>query len=245
MTPVSVVCWRWSPKPDYRSTFGPETVNTLRAMVRRHYRSDVRFICVTDDTQGLDPGVEVIPDWKDHVSIPSPHGGKNPSCYRRLRMFAPDIASAFGSRFVSLDLDTVITGDLNPLWDRSEDFVIWGDTNPRTPYNGSMMMMNAGARPQVWTQFDPRTSPKLAMRAGFFGSDQGFLSYILGPNETKWGKKDGVYSFRNDLQEAKNIPANCRIVFFHGRHDPWTGFVQTQYPWVKAHYGLTETAVAR
>lgn len=244
MMPVSVVCWKWAPRPGYRSTFGPDTVNVLRSMVRRYYRNDVRFICVTDDSRGIDPGIEVIPDWKDYVDVPSPHGGKNPSCYRRLRSFHPDIAAAFGPRFVSLDLDTVIVSDLTPLWDRPEDFVMWGNTNKKTPYNGSMMLMTAGARSRVWTEFNPRISPKQSMQAGFFGSDQGYISYILGPNEKKWSTKDGVYSFRNDLQKSKTLPSNARIVFFHGRHDPWSGYIQREYPWVKAHYGMAEVAGA-
>lgn len=237
MMPVSVVCWRWAPRDGYRSSFGPETVNTLMSMVRRHYRSDCRFICVTDDTQGLDPGVEVIPDWKDFANLRSPHGGNNPSCYRRLRAFAPDIADHFGSRFVSIDLDTVITADLNPLWDRPEDFVIWGDTNPNpaSHYNGSMFLLTAGARRQVWEKFNPLTSPAKSRASGAFGSDQAWLSLCLGGGEKKWGRADGVYSFRNDLQKCQQIPGNCRIAFFHGRHDPWGDFAK-QYAWVSENY---------
>jgi hypothetical protein len=74
-----------------------------------------------------------VPLWDDYAQRPEPARRKNPSCYRRLRAFAPDIAATFGQRFVSIDLDCVITGDLRPLWNRSEDFVIWGDTNPQHP----------------------------------------------------------------------------------------------------------------
>ena len=90
MKPESVICWKWKPREGYRSTYGPETVNTLAAMVRRHYGHKHRMICVTDDSHGIDPRVEVIPAWNDYANVPSPHGGKNPSCYRRLRMFHPD-----------------------------------------------------------------------------------------------------------------------------------------------------------
>jgi hypothetical protein len=234
---MTVVCWRWKPADGYRSTFGPETVNVLRRMVARHYPSPHRFVCVTDDPDGIDKDVEVLPLWNDFADLPSPHGGKNPSCYRRLRMFHPEIGQVFGERFVSMDLDTVITGDLRPLWDRPEDFVAWGDTNPQpgSHYNGSMILMRSGSRSKVWTQFDPVTSPKMALRARCFGSDQGWISYCLGAGEARWGKSDGVYSYRNDLQRAKALPENCRVVFFHGRHDPWTDFGQG-IDWVKAHY---------
>jgi len=234
--PVSVVCWRWAPRPGYRSTFGPETVNTLRSMVRRHYREDVRFICVTDDAEGLDAGVEVVPDWKDYADLRSPHGGNNPACYRRLRAFHPDIAEVFGPRFVSMDLDCIATGDLGPIFDRDVDFAMLGDTNPTTHYNGSLLLMNAGARPQVWTQFDPNTSPKESRRAGFFGSDQGWISHCLGGGETKFGRADGIYSFRNDLQDKRGLPADARLVIFHGRHDPWAPYVQANYLWTGVHY---------
>lgn len=209
-------------------------------MVARHYPHPHRFICVTDNPAGIDPDVEILPDFKDYADIPSPHGGKNPSCYRRLRLFHPDAGQWFGERYVSMDLDILITGDLTPLWHRKEDVVFWGDTHPKTFYNGSMMLMTAGARPKVWRDFNPQTSPKLALGAKHFGSDQGWISYCLGPGEAKWTKGDGVYSFRNHIaphgNSVKHMPNGMRVCVFHGRHDPWSDWVQYKYPWVKAHY---------
>jgi hypothetical protein len=236
MTPLTVVTWKWAPKPGYRSTFGPATVNVLRRMVARHYPAPHRFVCVTDDATGIDPDIEIVPDWKDFADLPAPTGARNPSCYRRLRMYAPDIAAVFGPRFVSLDLDLVITADLTPVFDRPEDFVIWGDTNPRTFYNGSMVLMTAGARPHVWTSFDPVTSPRQARAVGHFGSDQGWISYCLGPHEVRWTKGDGVYSFHNHLQHAQRLPPDARVVVFHGHRDPWQRQVQQRYPWIATHY---------
>jgi hypothetical protein len=233
----SVVCWRWEPKPGYRSQYEPATVNTLAAMVRRHYPHPHRFICVTDNPHGLDPRVEVLPAWNDYADLPSPHGEKNPSCYRRLRMFHPKAAEWFGERFVSLDLDVVITGDLTPLWHRPEDIVLWGDTNrkPGSHYNGSMILLAAGSRPHVWTEFHPITSPRLAKSAQCWGSDQGWISYCLGPSEANWSTADGVYSFRNNIQVARTLPPNTRMVIFHGAHDPWSRYAQ-QWPFVRKHY---------
>lgn len=235
---LSVVTYKWTPAPGYRSTFGPDAVNTLQRMVARHYPHPHRFFCFTDDTRGLDASVEAFPLWNDFADVPSPHGAKNPSCYRRLRSFSPEFADIVGPRFVSMDLDCVIVGDLSPLWNRADDFVMWGDTNPLpgSHYNGSMMLMSTGARRQVWERFDPRTSPKTTLRAGCWGSDQGWISYCLGPGEAKWTKQDGVYSFRNDLKNgSKPLPANARVVIFHGRFDPWSRECQ-QLDWVRAHW---------
>lgn len=246
---LRVVCWKWAPKPGYRSTFGPETVNTLRRMVARHYAGPHELVCITDDPAGIDAGVRVIPLWDDHKDVPSPHGPGNPSCYRRLKAFSAEAAELIGPRFVSIDLDVVITGDLAPLWDRPDPFVIWGDTSPRTPYNGSMFLLEAGSRRQVWEGFDPLSSPQEAKRQGYWGSDQAWIGAALGPNEPRWGVADGVYSFRNHILQAMAprrpgatlppplaLPGDARVVFFHGRHDPWDSDIRAAHPWVAEHY---------
>lgn len=235
---LTVVTWLWE-KPGYRSAFGPVHVNALQQMVANHYRGPHRFLCVTDMTQGLNPHVAVVPPWNDFATLQSPYGAHQPSCYRRLRAFHPEIGQVFGDRFVMLDLDTVITRDVTPLWNRPEDFVIWGETDPRSFYNGSMMLMTAGARPQVWTEFDPDRSPAEAHRAGRFGSDQGWLSHCLGKGEATWTREDGVYSFRVHLQKSgtNTLPEDARIVMFHGGVDPWSDRAQ-QLPWVRQHYPL-------
>lgn len=242
--PESVICWKWKPQSGYRSTYGPETVNALFRMVSRHYRHPHRQICVTDDPRGIDPAIEIVPMWMEYAHIPSPHGRKNPSCYRRLRAFAPDAADFFGARFVSLDLDTVIVDDLTPVWDRPEDFVIWGDTNPQpgSHYNGSMFLSTAGTRTQAWTAFDPATSPRLSLQAGCWGSDQGWLSYVLGGGEARWTTTDGVYSYRNHIKAgSRRLPVNARVVSFHGNVDPWSLEAQ-RLDWVRAHYGVVQEA---
>lgn len=233
---LRVVTWFWRPAHSYRSKFTSTHVNTLRSMVARHYAQPHEFVCVTDASHGLDPSIRVVPAWNDFAAVQNPNGRHNPSCYRRLRAFAPDIETALGSRFVSLDLDTVIVGDVTPLWDRPEDFVIWGETNPRSYYNGSMWLLKAATRTKVWTEFNPKTSPMTAKNAGKFGSDQGWISYCLGKGEATWTTADGVYSYNVHLRSRPNdLPANARIVMFHGSTDPWSPVAQ-QIPWVRKHY---------
>lgn len=235
---LTVVTWKWD-TPGYRSTFTSEAVNVLARMIGRHYPKPHRVVCVTDRPEGLDSAIEPISAWNDFADLPSPHGRRNPSCYRRLRLFHPDAAQYFGDRYVSIDLDAVITGNIEPLWDRPDDVVFWGDTNPQkgSHYNGSMMLLRAGARPHLWTEFNPQTSPDLARVNGSWGSDQGWISYRLGPGEARWGKADGVYSFRNDIKSlpGKPLPADARIVFWHGSDDPW-GELGQQLPWVREHW---------
>jgi hypothetical protein len=237
---LDVITFKWT-KPGYRSTFNANTVNTLRAMVARNFHRPHRFTCITDDPAGLHSKVRAFPLWSDLGDMQSPHGRQNPSCYRRLRLFAPDAGDVIGGkRFVWLDLDTVITGDVTPLWSRPEDFVAWRGTAGLNPYNGSMIMLTAGARPKVWTDFDPATSPLAARRAGFIGSDQAWIAFCLGKGEATWTDADGVYSWRMKLRRNRGIlPADARIVFFHGHADPWHSWTQQQAPWIKDHWRLS------
>jgi hypothetical protein len=215
---LNVVTWLWG---NGSGKFNAGHVNTLASMVRRHYAAPYRFRCVTNTPAGIAQGIEIVPDTADFAGVKSPHGGRNPACFRRLRMFSAAAAGALGDRFVSLDLDAVITGDLLPLWNRPEPFVGWRDPMHARQINGSMMLHTAGTAPAVWDTFDPAESPKIARDAGFMGSDQGWVSYCLAGRCATWGARDGVYSYRCDVAPHRRLPHNARIVFFHGNPKPW------------------------
>lgn len=234
---LDVCCFKWKAAPGYRSKFEGKHVNVLASMVRRNYQKPHRFSCITDDPSGIDSSIRIIPLWKDHAKLQSAYGLKNPSCYRRLKLFSPEAREIIGPRFVSLDLDIVITGDLSPLWDRPEDIVFWKSPipPPRYRYNGSMILMTAGARPQVWTDFHPIHSVRETKMKGIFGSDQAWISMKLGAGEATWDKGDGVYSYRLELNPQKQLPANATVVIFHGEFDPW-GSQPQQLDWVRRHW---------
>ncbi len=239
---IDVVCWLWKPSPGYRSQFSPQYVNILKNMVARNYPHPHRFNCITDDvTQGgFDPEVNLIPLWDDHRKRESLYGPNTPSCYPRLRAFDKHTMLSFGmKRFVSIDLDVVITGDLTEVFDRKEDFLIWGATLRRTPYNGSLWMMNVGARQQVWDRFsqDPEKLITRARGAGFYGSDQAVMNYVLGPHEVKLDEQHGVYSYRMHVKPVNGtLPKNAKIVFFEGHYDPWNPATQDVAPWITRYY---------
>lgn len=234
---MNFVCFKWTPAPGYRSKFGPDTVNTAWSMIARNYDGPARLFCVTDDPHGISAEVTVVPLWDTFAHMKSPHGIAYPSCYRRLPAFGDAAGKIFGPRFVMLDLDVVVTGLLNPLFDIDDDFKIWGDTARGTPYNGSLVYMLAGARRQVFDTFDPIESPKKGRALGYIGSDQAWIGACLGPGEKKWTSRDGVFSFRNEIQrQGGQLPPGARIVIFHGAVDPWQPTARAQYRWIREHY---------
>lgn len=230
---ITVVSWLWPGPWSYAAAH----VNQLAAMVRRWYPDPMRFVCVTNMRGGFDSHVELVVDREDFKDTPSPHGAAYPSCYRRLRLFAPDAWKEFGERIVSIDLDCVITGDLRFVWNRPEDFVIWRDPGNRTPYCASMLMLRAGSRSRVWSDFDPLRSPQAAKAAGRTGSDQGWIAHCLGPNEATWKAADGVLSYRMDGLRRNFLPAGARAVFFHGRPKAWEAEPQG-LAWVREHFNV-------
>lgn len=230
---ITVVTWKWRNEA-YRSKYEAKHVNALYHQFKLRLRMPHRFVCVTDDPAHV--ACETIPVW-DGPLADKVHE-KRPNCYRRLYAYSKEAEELFGERFVSVDLDVVVTGDLDPLFeplaDGDVDFQIWGAyTHPTTPYNGSMWGMRAGARSHVWEQFNPETTPGEARRRNFFGSDQAIMSMLLSSDEAVWTQEDGVYGYRNDLRRTPHaLPDNARLVFFHGRLKPWMQEIRQRCPWI-------------
>jgi hypothetical protein len=227
---LTIVTFKWS-TPGYRATFGPEHVRTLQRMVARHYHEPFRFVCFNDDPRGIEDVAQ--PLWRDYAAVPNPTGGGRPSCYRRLKLFDPAMASILGDRFVMLDLDVVLCGDVTPLWQRTEDIVLWKSPTGEWPYNGAMLLASPGVRPSVWGDFDPEESPRETTALGYRGSDQAWISHKLGWDEATWGEPDGVYYYPK-LPSRDALPPNARIVFTTGGSAPWK--IRLRHAWIREHY---------
>ena len=50
-----VICVKWG------TAYGPEYVNRLYGMLRRHVTGDFRLVCLTDNAEGLRPEVDAYP----------------------------------------------------------------------------------------------------------------------------------------------------------------------------------------
>jgi hypothetical protein len=235
--PLTFVCWKWKSPVGYRSHFDAATVNVLYSMLERHYHAPFELVCVTDDPAGISPYVRTVKLWSDYANVPSPHGRGSPSCYRRLKMFSREAATILAPRFVSIDLDVVICGDVTALFAHTLDFKMYGDTARGTPYNGSLIQHTAGTRPQLWEDFNPLTSPQIGLKLKYIGSDQAWIGACLGPNEAKFTAADGVYSYRNQIApKGGMLPVTAKIVIMHGHVDPWNPLMQRKHAWIKEHY---------
>lgn len=223
---LTALTWLWTQK-EGRAAFNATHVNVWAAMLRRHCTLDLDIACVTATPQGIDPSVRIIAPPGEWDGLQTSHWrGGRPSCYRRITMFRPDAADIFGERFVCMDLDVVIGANIDAILDRDEDFVINSpsESGPRRLYNGSMMMLTAGARAKVYETFTPEKAEEASTR--YMGSDQAWIAYVLGKGEAMWSPADGVKRWGQEPGP---------IVFFPGHVKPWDVL---DHEWVGEHYRL-------
>lgn len=226
---LTVLCWYWN-QPEGRTRYEPLHIAIWRDMVRRHLSIPHRIAVVTNEDISIE-GVEIIrpPCSFEDVRVPS-WPEHRPQCFRRLVMFREDAAQWFGERFVCMDLDTVIAETLDPLFNTDADFKIARGTARGRPYNGSMMLLTAGSRPQVYNEFNYAGAIKAGSR--FVGSDQSWIAHCLGPKEAVWKEADGLHYY--GLPRTPYIER--RITFFPGSRKPWQ---TTHDPWVAKNYRLS------
>lgn len=218
---LTFVCFLWrDARYRYGERYGAHHVNVLRSMLDRHMSRGHKLVCVTDDPTGIDDRVGIVPLWDDHRKI----GGT----YTRLKLFAPEMKDVIAPRFMLLDLDCVIVGDLAPLWETTENFVTWRSFDPKTPYNTGMFLLRAGSLPHVWHDFKPPESLRDIAVTGMIGWEQIWIS-MKAPGYRTWGPHDGVLNYRYGLRGAEP-PDDARIVMFPGEKDPST----VDDTWVKA-----------
>ncbi len=228
---LRVMTWFWA-QPGGRTHYSAQHVNIWADMVRRHLTIPHRLACVTDIPAGIDPSIEIIDSPRDFEDVRIPTWGPDkPQCLRRLAMFAPDAGERFGERFVSMDMDCVIADSLDPLFDTDADFKMYRGTSGERPYNGSMLLMTAGARPQVYDRFTPEGAAEAGQK--YVGSDQAWISHVLGRGEATWGPEDGVCWYS---RMGMRLTPNPRLLFFPGTPKPWEVADRNQNPFVVEHY---------
>jgi len=217
MLTVVLFLWHTQQTPH---RFESKHVNTMQRMLAMHLKVPHRIVLVTDNGHGVDSRIKCIPIDAALTAT---------SRFAKLMLFRPDAAELFGgSRLLFLDLDLVLLGDMTALVQRAEDFIIWRDPLATREgyrqthcYNSSVMLMNAGARPQLWTQFDLSRSPETVRRSRLVGSDQAWIGMVLGPNAAVFTQTDGVYGYKHDLNKGRDLPSNAVLVSCHGRPKPW------------------------
>lgn len=224
--------------------FSVDDVNRLAAGLKRHIKQPYRFACIND--KGFPPFSKNV-----HHSWPiiDEELTKVKGCFARLRMFDPVwqqnypgykmYSELYGDkteldRIVNIDLDTIITDELDPLFDRPEPLVIMKGANKVNPcpFNGALIMLTPGAHPEVWHDFTMEAASSIPRHE--FPDDQGWLWYKV-PGAAGWnvGAEHGVYVWqKRGWPSGEELPEGACLVTFvnKGPRDI------AHLPWVKEHW---------
>jgi len=138
---VNVVCVKQG------NFYGPEYVNRLHNMVTRNTKREFRFICFTDLRDGINAFIECRP---------LPYSLRGWWC--KIPLFAPPKCIE-DQQIIAIDLDVVITANIDWLMDYRGDFCILGQWHTARGvqtdkyYNGSVWSLRPGYGAHVWNNF--------------------------------------------------------------------------------------------
>lgn len=104
--------------------YGPEYVNRLYNMVERNTTLPFKFICFTDNADGLLPEVSVRP-LPDMPLPPDKERG-----WRKLSLFRDDVG--LEGRVLFLDLDVVIVGNIDGFLQSTAILYLSGTGSPQS-----------------------------------------------------------------------------------------------------------------
>jgi hypothetical protein len=213
--------------------YGSEYVDRLDAGIRRNLRRPYRFVVITENPRHRNFRQTTWRIPPEDFPLLAIRG-----CFARLRLFDPawqdEHGIKEGDRIVSVDLDMIVTGSLNGLFNRPEPFVILQGVNASNPcpMNGSVWMLRGGYRPDVWTDFSLDAAAEVPHFE--FPDDQAWFAAKM-PDAGAFTAADGVYAFKKPgWPRGDGLPANARVVAFPGWRDP-ARFVHL--PWVQEHWG--------
>jgi hypothetical protein len=221
MSELHVVCVKWGNK--YISQYA----NVLKSMVSRHLTKPFKFHCITEDSTGLDPDINVI-------DLPNEAGIK--TWWSKLYMFSPKLP--IKGTILYFDLDIIIFKNIDCLVDHEPGkFMIIRDFNRCRVKdwkicNSSVMRWDTGTSDFFWNEYaqDPHSI------MGRMHGDQDWIT-ARGKGHTnffpdewirsyKWemiGRKDTkiVKGVKKMFQHPPTIFDENRVAVFHGEPKPF------------------------
>lgn len=237
---INIVCLKFGTKYD------ADYVNKLYRAVVRNTTVDFSFHCFTEDPNGLDENI---------IPHDLPHNLPGVGWWHKLYMFEAD--KEIGGTIFYIDLDTLITGNIDEMLQYDGDFVVLHDfyrilrPNDRDQFGlgreavgSGLMMWKAGNYSHIWSTFIK--DPVGAVQSLHPHGDQKWIEKQTQHKDRKYFQdlfKNQVVSYKVHCRNG--LPPNARIVCYHGAPSiPESitnttrvqGMVLNPAPWVKDHW---------
>ena len=220
--PRTVICMKWG------TLYSAAYVNVLYNAARAQLTGDFRFVCLTDDAQGLVPEI-------DHFPIPdmglSEFNWKKGG-WPKLSVFKAELYDITG-RCLFLDLDSVITGPLDDLFTYPGDVAVIDTSANWNALGGNAAPMagtgvftfTIGQFPEIFERFMADHDGNVAK----YRIEQIYLQGELPEGAMTFWPPEWVLSFKYHLrrpalmglvQRPKSPLPETRVVAFHGEPRP-------------------------
>lgn len=189
-------------------------VFALHRMILKHH-SDFEFYCLTD-SKVMGDDIKIIPlrhNWRGWWSK-----------IELFRLESDDL-------FLYMDLDTVVSGNVDHFFDLETDFSPiynpYERLKTKIRMGSGLFLYKPNKMRRVYNKFSK--IPKRYMKR--YHGDQDYIESFLNLNKVSFLEdnfKDQIFSFKADLcnppQKSKNyigrIPDSAKIVYFHGKPRP-------------------------
>jgi len=218
--------------------YSSQYVNTLYSMVKRNLTIPFTMVCLTDNKQGIDSDILCL-------DLPKELTG----WWCKPYMYSADLP--LNGTILYMDLDVVVSGNLNKLFDYEPDnwCVIRDFTRAMQPqwekYNSSIVRFKVGQLHNVWAEF--RKDPQKIIRSHF--GDQDWL-WTAAKGTAKLWPDEWIRSWKWEIRKDRHLqsgtkgnrkfrtvedvvpPDDCCICVFHGDPNPHN----CDDPWVRNNW---------
>jgi len=221
-------------------------VNRLYGMVARNITTPFRFVCFTDNAEGIRKEVEIQDLPELHIPEVLPERG-----WRKLSVFAENFGGLEGPTLF-LDLDVVIVDNIDTFFTYPGDFLIAHDKYrpKRLEGNSSVFRFTIGQHPEILDFFvDNFSTIRQEVR-----HEQAYLSREMHKlNKLAFWPDEWVPSFKykcapswiKSWTQAPSISKGAKVILFHGLPNPpeaikgisgkWHRHIQPS-PWIKDYW---------
>lgn len=216
-SPKVVLCMKWG------TLYSAEYVNVLYNACRRNINDAFRFVCLTNEPEGINASVEIFPIPEIGLEEWHYYNGAWP----KIAVFLNDLYGLQG-RCLFIDLDTVILGNLDSFFEISGELVAinnapWSSPKLEPRTMSSVFAFDLEKLGYVVKQLQADRDALVEK----YQLEQQYLHECV-KNIVYW-PQDWLVSFKYHLRQPllldrflppKSPPAVAKLVIFHGKPRP-------------------------